>query len=497
MVAQTIPALPPPPTPYSSIPTTPSHSPQQGRSPEEQRRIHEQRVGGLSEPGTAYGNARMPTPGSPGDHPLNREVMNFGKYKGKPFWYAYTDDDYLDWCLSNVSDRSCRGLKKFVEYIHERNASKYPRSYMALDDGEERTPVETDLVAILDLGCNKTCHGSAWFEKYLKAIGGSEDDFPLQARDGQGFVGIGGKVEVNGCRQMSVGFELSGGGIAVGTLFSTELKGSDAPLLLSISDQRKLGLTLELGEGEDKVYSSHLQEYLQVVATNGLLGIRLLPSHVAMLSKMIADEEEDTSTNDGIPSLAQEQKTTSTAIEPSLVPQCPASEVLPAGLVGRYFLELENGHHKVMSKGQKKMLDHATKEMKKQDMSLWSALCPKEEITASQRMPDLFDGSLCRSCSFESCGGNGRISNLYSCRFGFGWIEPFGFTVPEEAGFGDRGKRSLCHHVRACVWTMGTVVPIQHDSKPGHHGEDHGTKGQLVPNITLDDTTHSTSSSTW
>lgn len=222
------------------------------------------------------------------------------------------------------------------------------------------------------------CHGSAWFEKYVKAIGGSEDEFPLQAPDGQGFVGIGGKVEVNGCCQMSVGFELRGGGIAVGTLFSTELKGSDAPLLLSISDQRKLGLTLELGEGEDKVYSSHLQEYLQVVATNGLLGIRLLPLHVAMLSKMTADEEDDTSTNDGTPSSAQEPETTSTTIEPSLVPQCPASEVLPPGLVGRYFLELENGHHKVMSKGQKKMLDHATKEMKNQDMSLWSALFPKK-----------------------------------------------------------------------------------------------------------------------
>ena len=157
VVAQTIPALPQTPTPYSSIPTTPAQSPQQGRTPEEQRMISEQLAGGLPEPGTAYGNARMPTPVSPGDHPKNREVMNFGKYKGKPFWYAYTDDDYLDWCLINVSDRSCRGLKKFVEYIHERNAMKQHRTYMALsDEGEERTPVESDLVAILDLGCNKT-----------------------------------------------------------------------------------------------------------------------------------------------------------------------------------------------------------------------------------------------------------------------------------------------------------------------------------------------------
>ena len=205
--------------------------------------------------------------------------------------------DYLN-LEQHMATQECQHLghlvtiRRIILVCLERNAMKQPRTYMALnDEGEERTPMESDLVAILDLGCNKTCHGSAWFEKYVKAIGGNEDDFPLQVREGQGFVGIGGKVEVNGCRQMSVGFELSGGGIAVGTLFSTELKGSDAPLLLRISDPRKLGLTLELGEGEDKVYSNHLQEYLQVVAANGLLGIRLLPSRVAMLSKMSADEE--------------------------------------------------------------------------------------------------------------------------------------------------------------------------------------------------------------
>ncbi len=376
VVSNTIPWLPPPPTPYSSIPTTPTRSPQQMRTPEEQRN-YEQASGGLPEPGTAYGNARMPTPGSPGDHPDNRQLMNFGKYKNKPFWYAYTDDDYVDWCLNNVSQRSCRGLKKFVDYIHERNAMRNQRAFMAAEDeNEDRVPEESDLVAILDLGCNKTCHGSKWFKKYLKAIGGKEEDYPLQLRDGSGFVGIGGKIEVNGNRHMSVGFELCGEGIAVGTLVSTELKESDAPLLLSISDQRKLGLVLELGEGEDKVYSNYLQEYLHVVASNGLLGIRLLPSQVAMLSKLTEDELDVASTTADSPSSTQDQKTISTDIEPYPSQQFPAPGALPPGL-GHCFLELEEGHHKVMSKGQKKMLDQATKEMKNQDMSLWSALCPR------------------------------------------------------------------------------------------------------------------------
>ncbi len=378
VVANTIPWLPPPPTPYSSIPTTPTRSPQQVRTPEEHR-IYEQASGGLPEPGTAYGNARMPTPGSPGDHPDNRQLMNFGKYKNKPFWYAYTDDDYVDWCLNNVSQQSCRGLKKFAEYIRERKRrSAFIAATQDGDESDERSPVESDLVAILDLGCNKTCHGSKWFQKYLNAIGGHEDEYPLQVREGQGFVGIGGKIEVNGNRHMSVGFELCGGGIAVGTLVSTELKESDAPLLLSIADQRKLGLVLELSEGEDKVFSNHLQEYLHVVTTNGLLGIRLLPSQVAMLSKMTEEDLENASTTAGSPSSAQDNATTSTDNnnKPYPLREFPAPGALPPGL-GHCFLELEDGHHKVMSKGQKKMIEIAAKEMKNQDMSLWSALRPR------------------------------------------------------------------------------------------------------------------------
>ena len=100
-------------------------------------------------------------------------ILTTGKYKNKPFWYAYTDDDYVDWCLNNVSQQSCRGLKKFVEYIRDRNALKR-QAFMAANEDEDygdgRTSVEFDLVAILDLGCNKTCHGSRWFLKYVKAM---------------------------------------------------------------------------------------------------------------------------------------------------------------------------------------------------------------------------------------------------------------------------------------------------------------------------------------
>ena len=124
----------------------------------------------------------MPAPGSPGDHPDNLKIMSFGKYKNKPFWYAYTDDDYLEWCLSNVGPNSCRGLKKFVEYINERNlARRNAVGYMGMEveSEDEHVGQEKDLVAILDSGCNKTCHGEEWFQRYLQAIQGDAEAFPL------------------------------------------------------------------------------------------------------------------------------------------------------------------------------------------------------------------------------------------------------------------------------------------------------------------------------
>ena len=71
--------------------------------------------------------------------------------------------------------------------------------------------------------------------------------------------------------------------MAVGDLYSVELQDSDAPLLLSINDQRKLGLQVHLTDDGDEVYSTRLGANLCVADYNGLLGIRLLPSDLALL----------------------------------------------------------------------------------------------------------------------------------------------------------------------------------------------------------------------
>ena len=107
------------------------------------------------------------------------------------------------------------------------------------------------------------------------------------------FRGIGGSVTVLGLRNLQVGFQLADGGIAIGDIDSTELQGSSAPLLLSIGHQRKLGLCIELGNTES-VFSRTLNCQLKIAEINGLLGLRLLPSHIAMMSQ-ISDAESNES----------------------------------------------------------------------------------------------------------------------------------------------------------------------------------------------------------
>eukprot|EP00434_Breviolum_minutum_P028671 symbB.v1.2.025371.t1/scaffold2417.1/size139139/6 len=146
--------------------------------------------------------------------------------------------------------------------------------FMALEDAEEPAAMEDHLIAVLDLGCNRTCHGDRWMERYMRAVGNY--DVPITPDEGNTFKGIGGQIATGGIRHMNVSFQLDDGGMAVGDLHSIELMNSDAPLLLSITDQRKLGLVVTLGLDGDKVYSEKLDAYLTVTQMNGLLGVRLL-----------------------------------------------------------------------------------------------------------------------------------------------------------------------------------------------------------------------------
>ena len=134
---------------------------------------------------------------------------------------------------------------------------------------------EDDLLAVLDTGCNQTCHGALWFENYVKACG--QEHHVLDESSSETLKGIGGKVRSLGKRVLSITLQLADGTLANGTVESSELEGSEAPLLMSCGAQRQLGLVLDLEERT--AYSKVFGQNLDLVDRDGLPAVRLLPQH--------------------------------------------------------------------------------------------------------------------------------------------------------------------------------------------------------------------------
>ena len=93
------------------------------------------------------------------------QIVNFGSYKNATFHRAWKDQAYVKWCLDHTTPSSS-GQKKFAGHFREMKANHMPTedipaptAYMAgrkKPDGSEN-----DLLAILDTGCNATCHGAS------------------------------------------------------------------------------------------------------------------------------------------------------------------------------------------------------------------------------------------------------------------------------------------------------------------------------------------------
>ena len=338
-----------------------------------------------SQPATA---PQAPLPSEPPlrrnvrSHPKDNKRITFGEYKNYCYELVYLEHyDYVLWATENVRPSSCKGMKEFVEYCREKKINMdfaNDQSYMAVED-QSQSPSETHLIAILDSGCNKTCHGDRWLERYQAACG--MDEVPLEPDQGNGFRGIGGKIGTVGIRLLQVSFELEDGNMAVGDLKSVELENSDAPLLLSIDDQRKLGLqvTLDPSDG-DKVFSKKLGSYLSVADYNGLLGIRLLPSDLAMLGLGMSDQSAalDFDAADATPT---------TMVADETIVEEDDDETIDFTEV---FLSIEDEKRRTMTRGQKKNFEQNVKEIEATDECLWSTLRGKDRLTPLPRGCQVF-----------------------------------------------------------------------------------------------------------
>ena len=178
---------------------------------------------------TTSSSSTSPLPSSTGSgaDEKGQKILDFGEFRGRSFMDVFQNDKrYVDWCLTPTTESS-------------RNSSPTSSArllhVLALWQLMEED-LRMALIAILDLGCNRACHGDRWLQRYMHAV--DQHHYPLKPDHGGGFRGIGGSVNTKGLRSLDVCFEIEDG-MAVGEIDSIELEDSDAPLLLSISDQRR------------------------------------------------------------------------------------------------------------------------------------------------------------------------------------------------------------------------------------------------------------------
>eukprot|EP00435_Cladocopium_sp_Y103_P052575 s19_g16.t1 len=295
------------------------------------------------------------------------EVLQSGARKGMRFRVVrVTDYRYCCFIVQKYESGGLRdpGLVEFARFL--KLAGRVPTDIALMAVDGEHLP-EDSMLAVIDTGCNNTCHGSKWFETYQRMMG---IDIPLEETIGN-YMGVGGRIKVKGQRRIPVVFQLRDGGEGHGTIVSTELDGSEAPLLLSTRAQRALGLTIDLGDHDEDVniYSKAMNGDLEVINRGGLPALRLLSGehregdvvlHADMNEASVYVDTEEASTND---------------------PVSPKNEIEEEDTLG--YLSLEDCPIKAMSKGQKKRLQQSLETVEKEDAALWSTLRSEKPMKPS------------------------------------------------------------------------------------------------------------------
>ena len=248
---------------------------------------------------------------------------------------------------------------------------------------------EDNLVAILDTGCNATCHGSEWLKQYLKATGAPEP--PLQPCSGPGMKGIGGQMKLVGKREFEVSFEMKNGDFARGTLVSLEIASFDAPLLLSVESQKQLGFVIDLNH--QNVHSTVLGSDLCLVARNGLLAIRLIPGYLGLVAEHFEDTEN----------LEKEHNMTYEQEEP------PPEEDIQLVNETHMAVDEMHQHKRVFPKGQKKQFKKDVQDVKERDQHMWGLLRSSHKSVRPRLMP-----RGCRTLLLEIFAGAAILSHMAS-----------------------------------------------------------------------------------
>ena len=277
---------------------------------------------------------------------LGAKVLKSGAHKGKSFKEVYEREaSYSKSMVAKMlsgalKDEVTREFAKYAQAMTEGTSEAYMSILQPIEEEDDGTE---PIVAVLDTGCNNSCHGDRWMKKFQEMIG---VEVKTETADGR-FRGVGGRVEVTCKRTIPINMMTSDKQVTPGMITSIELQDSDAPLLISSKAQKKLGLILDMSNMT--AYSKVLDKELELEDHNGLPAIRLWPGsfdadNIAMIGVEECNGEQGQETE---------------------------SEEMPGE---NRHLPLSSGSLKNMSKGQKKQLQDCLEAMEKEDCALWSTV---------------------------------------------------------------------------------------------------------------------------
>jgi len=283
---------------------------------------------------------------------IGKKTFKAGAHKGKTYHEVFErESSYSRSMVSKMHSGAVKdhSILEFARYVEARNATNM-HSYMSiLQPIQEEEDSSEPIVAVLDTGCNNSCHGDRWMSRFQNMVG---TDIKTEAADGR-FRGVGGRVEVTCKRTIPINMMTTDKQVTPGMITSIELQDSDAPLLISSKAQKKLGLILDMSNMT--AYSKVLDKELALEDYNGLPAIRLWPGNF-----------ED----DNIALVGLE--------EPQLTEEKTQAETCEDEMPGENrHLPLSSGNLRSMTKGQKKQLQESLEAMEKEDSALWSTISEK------------------------------------------------------------------------------------------------------------------------
>ncbi len=334
-------------------------------------------------------------------HTHHVATLKQGVHKGKSFLSLYQKEN--TYTLSVMKKFQNGHLKDpdlilYCRYVAGRR-SLDSVSYMSLQDeqSEEAEGDDEEMYAIIDTGCNNTCHGSRWMEKYQRVMA---VELPITEAEGK-LRGVGGRVRVSGKRVLLIKMNTTSGQEMPGTINSIELEDSDAPLLLSAQALSFLGLVIDLADYT--AYSKTLDQEIEIIKMNGLPAIRLRKGEdrVDNIVLMSRDESEIGDKADVKEEIVYEGDSTPTT-------KAGTDDEEGDGDQQEAFIPLTEGKIKTLSKGQRKHLQETLDDVQKEDCAMWSTL--RSQVLRPKRM--LPRG--CKTFLMEIFAGAATLSVLAS-----------------------------------------------------------------------------------